>query len=378
MPPESRSGLPPALVIIAGAVLALVATLVASSKVGHRAPASQVQAPQTARAGSAHSNGSVSPLTAYSLVYADAGADVAIAPFAGTHKTLQGFSAVGYPDHPVRTGQSVGFIRAGKLNSVSAPFQGDPVAVADADHLFPALKTGLIGVYRKPAAGASATLQLVAVQSQVTDSAVSSLPDQYLPVAELPSGFLLWQQPTGLLQVWRPSAAGTDTFVRPLGASSGVAGTAGDRVAWLAAGGCSLTGECPLHIADAASGADVTVDPPAGYSGFLAAGAFSPTNPDVLAVFLNDSAKGTSASRLALVTLSTVSGRRVWTAVVVPSSDVLAGPGEPGYVAWTPDGKRLLFSGRSGRIHDYGLGEKASAETEQPASYSFAVVQGGP
>jgi hypothetical protein len=64
--------------------------------------------------------------------------------------------------------------------------------------------------------------------------------------------------------------------------------------------------------------------------------------------------------------------------VVVPSSDVLAGPGEPGYVAWTPDGKRLLFSGRSGRIHDYGLGEKASAETEQPASYSFAVVQGGP
>ena len=59
----------------------------------------------------------------------------------------------------------------------------------------------------------------------------------------------------------------------------------------------------------------------------------------------------------------------------VPQADVdWARNGPPLSVAWTPDGAHVLFSGSSGKIHDYPIGSTASAATEQPASASFTVV----
>src|SRR5207247_5047355 len=96
------------------------------------------------------------------------------------------------------------------------------------------------------------------------------------------------QSPRGRLRVWRPSAAGgPGTFVRTIGTASAVLGSSGDKVAWLAAAGCTSSGECPLHLTDAATGIDATVDQPPGFEGTLPGGAFSPTSSQLLGAYVS-------------------------------------------------------------------------------------------
>jgi hypothetical protein len=41
---------------------------------------------------------------------------------------------------------------------------------------------------------------------------------------------------------------------------------------------------------------------------------------------------------------------------------------------WTSDDAHVLFSGPSGRVHDYRPGDEASFATQQPASVNFTVL----
>jgi hypothetical protein len=177
--------------------------------------------------------------------------------------------------------------------------------------------------------------------------------------------------------VWRPSAAGgPGTFVRTIGTASAVLGSSGDKVAWIAAAGCTSNGECPLHITDAAAGIDAVVAPPPGFAGYLPGGAFSPTSSQLLGAYVFNPVQQSAAARLVLVSFTAATGQRGrWTPVLVPQADVdWARNGPPLSVVWTPDGAHVLFSGSSGKIHDYPVGGTTSGATEQPASASFTVV----
>jgi len=377
--PRTRRKVSPALVIIGFAVLALVATLLVSQnrKPAPRPP--QVLGTQTQRPSPAAPAGEVSNLLGYTLVAADAGTDVAIAPFSGTRRTMAGFSAAGYPEVPVRTGGSVVVVRAGEAYALNPPFTAPPVPIGPADHVFPARTEGGVGVWR---AGAFPTVQFVVVPGTgaTSGSATVTIPRDLRPLAELPSGILVWNEQVspGRLRVWRPGIdGGPGTFVRTIGVASAVVGSSGDKVAWLASAGCTSNGECPLHVTDAATGSDTVVAPPPGFAGYLPGGAFSPTSSQIFGVFVYNPVLQAAAARLVLVGFTAPAGARPrWTPVLVPQGDVglttLKGPQLS--VVWTPDGTQVLFGGSSGRIHDYRLGDTASSATEQPASASFTVV----
>jgi hypothetical protein len=368
----------PAFVIIGLAVIGLVVTLLVSRNRNPSPRAPQVLGTQTQRPGpTAAPTGEVSALSGYTLVAADAGADVAIAPFSGARRTVAGFVAPGYPEIPVRTGGSVVVVTAGTAYALTPPLSA-PVAIGPADHVFPALTPGGVGIWRTSVA--PPTMGFVAVPGTgATGSATVTIPPDLRPLAELPSGILVEnvQIFRGRLRVWRPSAVGgPGTFVRTIGTASAVLGSSGDRVAWLAAAGCTSNGECPLHITDAATGIDAVVAPPPGFAGYLPGGAFSPTSNQLLGAYVFNPVQQAAAARLVLVTFTATTGQRGrWTPVLVPQADVdWARTGPPLSVVWTPDGAHVLFSGSSGRIHDYRVGATTSGATEQPASASFTVV----
>jgi hypothetical protein len=159
--------------------------------------------------------------------------------------------------------------------------------------------------------------------------------------------------------------------------ASAVVGWSDDKVAWLASAGCTSNGECPLHVTDVATGSEAVVPPPPGFAGYLPGGAFSPTASLLFGVFVYNPAQQEPAARLALVsfTAPAAGARPRWTPVLVPQGDVgMTSKSAPLGVVWTPDGTHVLFSGSSGRIHDYRPGRTASSATEQPASASFTVV----
>jgi hypothetical protein len=377
-PRRGRRKASPALVIIGFAVVALVATMLVSRSRRPAARPTQVQGTQTQRPNPTAPAGEVSDLLGYTLVAADAGSDIAVVPFSGTRRTLAGFSAAGYPDVPVRTGGSVVVVRSGTAYALNPPFYDPPVRIGPADHVFPARTPGGIGVWKS---GALPTLEFVPVPGTgaTTASATVPIPRDLRPLAELPAGILVWndQAPGGRLRVWRPSGqGGTGTFIRTIGLASAVVGWSGDKVAWLTAAGCTGNGECPLHVTDAATGTDALVPPPPGFAGYLPGGAFSPTSNQLLAVYVFNPVQQAPAARLVLVSLTAADGARPrWTPVLVPQGDVGLTPKGPRLgVVWTPDGAHVLFSGSSGRIHDYRPGRTASSATEQPASASFTVV----
>jgi hypothetical protein len=264
--------------------------------------------------------------------------------------------------------------------ALTPPFASAPLVVGPADHLFPALAAGAVGVWLVGTGAASPRLQIEALPGTGADSsAVVSFPLGVRPMAELTSGILMWDDPGrgGALRVWRPGTdGGTGTFTRTLGLASALIGTSGDRVAWLSAAGCTSNGECPLHVTDVATGVDVTVAPPPGFAGYLPGGAFSPVTNQAFAVYVFNPVQHASAARLVLVSLTAANTTRPrWTAVLVPEGDVaLTVKGPPLSVVWTPDGNHVIFGGDSGRIHDYQLGQTSSFPTEQAASPSYTVV----
>ena len=379
--PRGRRKVSPALVIIGLAVIGLAVTLLASRNRKPSSSPTQVLGTQTQRPGPTTAPaGEVSALLGYTLVAADGGADVAIAPFSGTRRTVAGFTAPGYPEVPVRTGGSVVVVTSGTAYVLTPPFTTAPVPIGPAAHAFPALTAGGVGIWRAATLVVPPTVRFVATPGTgATGSAIVTIPRDLRPLAELPSGILVVneQSPPGRLRVWRPSAdGGPGTFVRTVGTASAVIGWSGDKVAWLAATGCTSNGECPLHITDAATGADAVVVPPPGFAGYLPGGAFSPTNSQLLGVYVFNPVQQSAAARLVLVSFTAAPGQRGrWTPALVPQADVdWARNGPPLSVVWTPDGAHVLFSGSSGKIHDYLLGSTASAATEQPASASFTVV----
>jgi hypothetical protein len=298
--------------------------------------------------------------------------------FSGMRWTVPGFSAAGYPEVPVRTGGSVVVVSAGIAFALSPPFTDPPTPLGPADHVFPARTPGGVGVWR---AGALPTVQFAAVPGTgATGSATVTIPQDLRPLAELPSGILVRNERVapGRLRVWRPGAGGgPGTFVRSIGVASAVVGWSDDKVAWLASAGCTTNGECPLHVTDAATGSDTVVPPPPGFAGYLPGGAFSPTSSQLFGVFVFNPAQQEPAARLALVSFTAAAGARPrWTPVLVPQGDVgmTSKSAAPLSVVWTPDGSHVLFSGSSGRIHDYRPGHTASSATEQPASASFTVM----
>jgi hypothetical protein len=372
------------VVIIGVAAVALVATLLVSNARKPTPRPTQVLGTQTQRPSlPAPAGTGVSALAGNTLVAADAGTDIALAPFSGTRRTLVGYPAVGYPDIPVRSGHSVVFVKGGTAYVLTAPFADPPQAIGPADHLFPALTEGAVGVWQNAAAGGLPTVELLALPGAgTTGTAPAAIPFGLRPQAELPSGILVWdrQGSSGLLQVWQAAAGSTTgTFIRTLGIASAVVGWSGDRVAWLG-GSCTSNGECPLHITDAATGGDVTVAPPPGYAGYLPGGAFSPTNNQLLALYVYNPVQRVVAARLVLVSFTPGSGARPrWTPALVPQGDVaMTVDGPPLSVVWTLDGAHVLFSGSYGRIHDYQPGNTASYPTDQPASTSFTVVPDQP
>ena len=380
----------PALVIIGVAVIGLVVTLLASRNRKPSPSPPHVLGTQTQRPGpTATPAGEVSALLGYTLVAADAGADVAIAPFSGTRRAVAGLTAPGYPEVPVRTGDSVVVVTAGTAYALTPPFTAAPVPIGRADHVFPALTAGGVGVWRAQAPlkapdnrtdVVAPTVAFVAIPgTRATGSAAVAIPRDLRPVAELPSGILVIneQSPPGRLRVWRPSAdGGSGTFVRTIGIASAVVGWSGDKVAWLAAAGCTSNGECPMHITDAATGVDTVVAPPPGFAAYLPGGAFSPANSQLLGVYVFNPVQQSAAARLVLVSFTAAAGQRGrWTPVLVPQADVdWARNGPPLSIVWTPDGAHVLISGSAGKIHDYSLGSTTSAATEQPASASYTVV----
>ena len=369
----------PALVIIGVTLGGLAVTLLVSRNRNASPTPPQVLGTQTQRPGpTAPPPGEVSALSGYPLVAADPGADLAIAPFSGTRRTVAGFVAPGYPEVPVRTAGSVVVVRAGTAYALTPPFVAPPVPIGPADHVFPALTPGGVGIWRTSVV--PPTVGFVAVPGTgATGSATVPIPPDLRPLAELPSGILVEndQIVRGRLRVWRPSAAGgPGTFVRTIGTASTVLGSSGDKVAWLAAAGCTSNGECPLHITDAATGLDAIVAPPPGFAGYLPGGAFSPAASQLLGAYVFNPVQQSAAARLVLVSFTATSGQRGrWTPVLVPQADIdWARNGPPLSVVWTPDGAHILFSGSSGRIHDYRVGATTSGATEQPASASFTVV----
>src|SRR5947207_4573591 len=125
---KGRRKVSPALVIIGVAVIGLFVTLLASRNRKPSPSPPHVLGTQTQRPGpTATPAGEVSALLGYTLVAADAGADVAIAPFSGTRRAVAGLTAPGYPEVPVRTGGSVVVVTAGTAYALTPPFTAAPV-----------------------------------------------------------------------------------------------------------------------------------------------------------------------------------------------------------------------------------------------------------
>jgi hypothetical protein len=370
----------PAAVIIGFAAAALLLTVLVAQIRKPGLQPTQVLGTQTHRPSPNVQATDVSDLLGYSLIAGDAGSEVAVVQFSGNRRAVTGFVAPGYPEVPVRSGHNVVVVMGRTAFVLTAPYTSPPLTIGPADHVFPALAENAIGIWRVGQDTARPTVQVAALPgSGASSSAIAPFPPGLRPLAELTSGILVWDEssPGGALRVWRPASdGGTGTFTRSIGQASAVVGSSGDKVAWLAAAGCTSNGECPLHVTDAGTGADATVAPPPGFAGYLPGGAFSPVSDQLFGVFVFNPVQHTSAARLVLVSLAAANSNRPrWTPVLVPQGDVpLVVKGPPLTAVWTPDGTHVLFSGDSGRIHDYRLGQTASYPTEQPASESFTVV----
>ena len=378
VPPGPRK-ISPAAVIVGFTAVALVVTLVVTQGQRQGPHPTQVLGTQTQRPTSTAQVPVVSDLLGYTLMDAEPGRDLAVVPFSGTRRTVGGFAPAGYPDGPMRTGTAVVTLRGGTAYVLTPPFTG-PTAIGPADHIFPAMAPGAVGVWSQETGGGPSTVQIEALPgTRAASSAVMPFPRGGRPIAEMTSGILVGdsQGSAGALRVWRPGADGsTGTFTRTLGVASAVIGTSGDKVAWLAARGCTSNGECPLHVTDAATGVETSVAPPPGFAGYLPGGAFSPIWDQLFAVYVFNPVQHAANARLVLVSLTAATTNRPrWTPALVPDGDVplmLNGPPLP--VVWTPDGTHVLFAGNTGKIHDFRLGQTASYPTEQPASASFTVL----
>jgi hypothetical protein len=266
----------------------------------------------------------------------------------------------GDPERPLEVAGGVTFVHRGLAYFLATPVNAPPQGLVPADHLFPMLWPGLIGVQRG-IGPESVSVQFVATTPAVgANSPVWQLPAGYQPVAQDGGGILL-DDSSGDLRTWSIDGGRLGPI---LGRAASVIDTHVDEVAWRASAGCQ-GGECPLHITDAATGADRVVAPPRGFHGFLDGGAFSPDGVQ-LAAFVSAPPTTGPHAELVVIDVGASSINQVGNGVVQI--------GEPvGAAAWTPDATTVFFSGNNGPMRAYRPGDTRAFAMPVPASYSFAV-----
>ena len=289
----------------------------------------------------------VSPLAIYTLVDAGADRNVTVVPLGAGRRIVEPQHATGYPDRPVRTAHGVVFVAGGIAYNLGYPFLGPPRPLGPAEQVLAEGDSPTVSVVRQ--VSGSATVASVPVDPGfVAGTETFTLPAGYEPVARVSRGFLL-QADDGQLRVWN------GTLVATLGRARSVVDVNGDEVAW-------VDTASQLHITDTASGRDAVQAPPAGHSGFIGGGAFSP-NGAFLAAFVDG--PGSSA------------GPQAQLVVIGPKADpapvATVRVGEPvGSAVWTPDGSWVLFCGLDG-MRAYEPGRAGVVDVGQPGSYSFTV-----
>jgi hypothetical protein len=266
---------------------------------------------------------------------------------------------------PLSASGGVAFVSEGMAYFLSSPYTSTPSPLVPAERVFPMVWPGLVGVERSPGSG-PISAEFVNLGSPDAPAApLWQFPRGYQPVAQfLASG------PEGALRSWGAGTSGPVVLGPTLGHAAAVLGDDGSVVAWLGASGCATDGECPLHVSDTDSPqarADRVIPPLPGHTGYLPGGALSPDGSQ-LAVFVAGSGRHRSEVELALVDTTT------WQ--VTPVGDSLVPDrGSTATAKWTPDSSIVLFSGSTGQMHAFQLGDLKATTVGIKGSDSFVVVQ---
>jgi hypothetical protein len=263
-------------------------------------------------------------------------------------------------DRPLRVAGGVVFIHQAMAYFLATPIHEPPKALVAADHLFPTITPGQVGV-QLGLGPEPVTVQFVSIPPGAgAISPLWQLPAGYQAVAQTGSGILV-DDISGELRTLNLASGQLGPL---LGRAATLIDTHLDTVAWRASVGCD-SGECPLHITDATTGADRVVAPPPGHHGFLDGGAFSPDGT-MLAAFV--SAPPTTSPRSELVVID------VATSIIHPVANGEFQIREPrGAAVWTPDATTVFFSGNNGPMLAYRPADTQVVVTNVPASYSFVV-----
>jgi hypothetical protein len=256
------------------------------------------------------------------------------------------------------------FVHAGTAYLLAPPFEGSPRPLLSADELFPMVWPGMVGAVRNAGSGPTEA-QYVDIQ----DGSPANSPRWKLPAGYRPVGQFLAMDSGSDLRSWQPDPNGQVQLGGVIGRAAAVIGSDGSRAAWVSAGGCSLDGECPLHISDTtalSNTGDHTVAPPADHEGFLAAGALSPDGAQVAAFVAAPGSHGDRA-QLAIVDTDSLD------VTLVPDSTIQLSGGSA-CAHWTPDGLYLFFSGPKGKMKLYQPGAPRATVLGIDGSDSFAVA----
>lgn len=199
----------------------------------------------------------------------------------------------------------------------------------------------------------------------------------------LPTGYGLTEQPhavsngfiitnknafIGDLAWWDPSTGEIHQLGRYnqfIDAHTGANG--GDTMAWTV---CPTNDfPCSLVISDLTGSRLRTIDPPVAGNGFYLGGAFSPDGTTLATTISMHPGRSNPDAALALVDVATDH-----TTVVAESK---FGVGEPyGYVAWSPDGNTVFFTGDNG-VQSFNVLTHHLTQLDFPGTYySVGVVAG--
>jgi hypothetical protein len=321
-------------------------------------PSTSAVAPAPPTAPPSSSAVALAALRDYTLLYASQSGPRLLA-LDGSQPSIVMPTGPGDLERPLRVAGGVVFVHQAIAYFLATPIHGPPRALIAADHLFPAIP-GQVGVQRG-LGPEPVTVQFLSIPPGTgAISPLWQLPAGYQAVAQSAGGILV-DDMSGEL---RTLSLASGQLGPILGQAATVIDTHLDTVAWRASVGCD-SGECPLHITDATTGADRVVAPPPGHHGFFDGGAFSPDGTQ-LAAFV--SAPPTTSPRSELVIIDVASS------IIHPVTNGEIQIGEPGGAAvWTPDATTVIFSGNNGPMLAYRPADTQVLVTNVPASYSFVV-----
>jgi hypothetical protein len=263
---------------------------------------------------------------------------------------------------PLEAAGSVALVESHTVLLVAGPAVVNVRSLGAGESLFPMLWPDTIGVAALERSGQTSA-SFVDLSGNGMAGATWVLPPGYRPAAQF-----LAIGPDGMLTEWSPGTGRTARLGVTIGRAVSLIGQSPDAVAW-SGRGCDGSGECPLRLSpsNAASldGPDTStlVPPLPGHSGYLPTGAMSPDG-QYIATFI---AAGGGAASLVIVDLA---DRRTQ---AVAHSRVSAHGSLP-VAEWGTAGTFLFFSGSSGSMHAWAVGDTAATTLKFPASTSFAVT----